>query len=459
MSETPSRSQPPPAKDSIGSYFIDIWRHTSETLARKPETEHEPDSEEEEIPTELDAMSNSGAVVVVGPDKLSLSYQAASSNGFEIGMVQANRPAPMKRLLYYFEFRVKNPGTKGCLIGFTTRNLRIPLQPGWKASSYGILCRGVGYGELFGHYGPPFTKGETAGCGINYATQEFFFTKNGEIVGAVYTDCKAPLFPTVTVTSPNEEVTVNFGKDPFVFGIKGYEAEIRAEQQSKIDTRLASLMIVRSYLQHYGYEETLKMFDINAAESNLPPIHVVPESGSNDEDGMYAMDHRRTLRQLIMSGKIDETLSSIREWYPEIVQDDTSTICFLIHSQKFIELIRDGKLEEAIEYGRSEFDRFKKLSVFDDLIEDCAALLEYEQPSTSSVGYLLRDTQRDLVADAVNAMILSTNPNVKDSSICKHSSLERLIRQLSACVLEKRSLNGGQGEAFQLSRFLNSGNN
>ncbi|KAL3614918.1 hypothetical protein CASFOL_040579 [Castilleja foliolosa] len=126
--------------------------------------------------------------------------------------------------------------------------------------------------------------------------------------------------------------------------------------------------IVRSYLQHYGYGEALKLFDI-AAESNLPPIHVVPESGSNEEDRMYALDHRKTLRQLIMSGKIDETLSSIREWYPEIVQDDTSTICFLIHSKKFIELIRDGKLEEATEYDRIEFVRFKKLPVVDDLIK------------------------------------------------------------------------------------------
>lgn len=73
------------------------------------------------------------------------------------------------------------------------------------------------------------------------------------------------------------------------------------------------------------------------------------------------------------------------------------------------------------------------------------------------MGYLLGDSQRELVADAVNAVILSTNPNIKDASLCMYSSLERLIRQVTACFLEKRSLNGDQGEAFRLSRILKSG--
>ncbi|KAM3394475.1 hypothetical protein P3S68_003477 [Capsicum galapagoense] len=49
-----------------------------------------------------------------------------------------------------------------------------------------------------------------------------------------------------------------------------------------------------------------------------------------------------------------------------------------------------------------------------DLVKDCAALLAYELPQKSSVGYLLGDSQREIIADAVNAMVLSTNPSVKD---------------------------------------------
>ncbi|KAH6759355.1 SPla/RYanodine receptor domain-containing protein [Perilla frutescens var. frutescens] len=465
MSEATSQSEIP-AKDLIGDYFLDLWCHTSKTLALKPEPgpESELDDDDEELPSALDTLNSSGGFSVVGPDKLSLLYPNVNLHGHDVGVVQANRHAPLKRLLYYFEIYVKNAGAKGQIaIGFTTSAFKVRRQPGWEANSCGyhgddgLLYRGHGKGETFG---PTYTTGDTVGGGINYTTQEFFFTKNGVLVGSVYKDVKGSVFPTVAVHSKNEEVTVNFGQDPFVFDLKAYEAEQRAKQQVKIDNisipQDASYGIVRSYLQHYGYEETLKLLDI-AGKSTVPPISLVSENGVIEEDNMYALNQRRALRQLIKSGKIDETFSTLRKCYPQIIEDDTSAICFLLHCQKFIELVRDGKLEEAVLYGRSEFDKFKKSSAYDDLVKDCAALLAYDQPSKSSVGYLLGESQRDLVADAVNAIILSTNPNVKDASLCMHSSLERLIRQVTACFLEKRSLNGDQGEAFRLSRILKSG--
>ncbi|KAJ6433626.1 hypothetical protein OIU84_017343 [Salix udensis] len=86
---------------------------------------------------------------------------------------------------------------------------------------------------------------------------------------------------------------------------------------------------------------------------------------------------------------------------PQIVQDEKSATCFLLHSQKFIELVRAGALEEAVHYGRIELAKFFKLPGFDDLVRDCAALLAYEQPHQCSAGYLLEESQREIVADAV----------------------------------------------------------
>ncbi|KAK4490053.1 hypothetical protein RD792_000707 [Penstemon davidsonii] len=487
MSEATSRSQSP-ATDLIGSYFLHLWRQNSKTLGLKPEELEE----EEELPTALDTVKSSGGFSFVGPDKLSVSYPNVNLHGHDVGVVQANRPAPSKRFLYYFEIRVKNAGAKGQVaIGFTTSAFTLKRQPGWEANSCGyhgddgLLYHGHGTGEAFG---PTYTTGDTVGGGINYATQEFFFTKNGVLVGSVYKDFKGSVFPTVSVHSQSEEyvssrniflslllslpcllcvhatppllwMAVNFGKEEFVFDLEAYEAEERAKQQMKIDnisiSQDASHGIVRSYLQHYGYEETLNLFDI-AGQSTIPPISLVPENGSKEEDVMYALNQRNILRQLIRYGEIDDTFSKLHEWYPQIVQDDTSTVCILLHCQKFIELVRVGKLEEAILYGRNDFAKFKGRSELDDIVKDCAALLAYEQPLKSSFGYLLQESQRELVADAVNAMILSTNPNVKDATFCTHSDLERLIRQISACVLEKRSLNGDHGEAFLLSKILKS---
>lgn len=459
--------------ETIESYFLELWRLNSKAAAANFESDaevtgavqrlddQEDDEEKEEIPTEIDTMKCSGGFSVVGPDKLSVCYPKENLHGHDVGVVQSNRPAPSKRLVYYFEIFVKNAGAKGQIaIGFTTSGFKMCRQPGWEANSYGyhgddgLLYRGHGKGEVFG---PTYTAGDTVGGGINYASQELFFTKNGTIVGTVLKDVKAPLFPTVAVHSQNEEVSVNFGKDPFVFDLKAYEAQERAKQQATLEKitlpQNASHGIVRSYLQHYGYEDTLQMFDI-VSKSTIPPISFVQENGP-EEDSMYALNHRKILRQLIRSGQIDDAFRKLQDWYPSLVQDGSSAICFLLHCQKFIELARAGKLEEAVNHGRSKFHKFIRFTEFEDLVKDCATLLAFEQPLKCPAGYLLGDTQREIVADAVNAVILSQNPKATtDQRACLHSCLERLLRQLTACFLERRAMNGDQGEGFHLRRIL-----
>ncbi|XP_048331534.1 ran-binding protein M homolog isoform X4 [Ziziphus jujuba] len=392
--------------------------------------------EDEEAPTELNTINSSGGFLVVSPDKLSVKYTNVNLHGHDVGVVQANKQAPVKRLVYYFEIFVKDAGTKGQIaIGFTSESFKMRRQPGWEANSCGyhgddgLLYRGQGKGEPFG---PTYTSGDIVGGGINYATQEFFFT-----------------------------VLVNFGQKPFAFDLKDFEAQERMKQQMTIEKislpTNVSHGIVRSYLLHYGYEDTLNSFDM-ASKSTVPPIYIAQENGScEQEDIMYALSQRKTLRQLIRNGEIDAALSKLGDWYPQIVQDDKSATCFLLHCQKFIELVRAGALEEAVKYGRMQLAKFFELPEFEDLVKDCVALLAYQQPQESLVGYLLEESQREVVADMVNAMILSTNPNLKDSNSCLHSYLERLLRQLTACCLERRSLNDDQGEAFHLKRVLNSG--
>lgn len=65
----------------------------------------------------------------------------------------------------------------------------------------------------------------------------------------------------------------------------------------------------------------------------------------------------------------------------------------------------------------------------------------------SNFEFLLEESHRELVADAVIAAILSTDPKVQDEKICMQSSLERLTRQLIA-------LNGVLGESLDLQRIL-----
>ncbi|KAG2659063.1 hypothetical protein PVAP13_1KG337000 [Panicum virgatum] len=397
------------------------WRSPAEWECAAAELDAEP------LPSELNTVNSSGLFAVVSIDKLSVKYLGSHHHGHDVGVVQADRPAPTRRAVYYFEMGVKNAGYKGqTSIGFTSESFKMRRQPGWESNSCGYhgddgyLYRGQGKGESFG---PKFTSGDTIGAGINYLSQEFFFTKNGSLVGAFPKEIKGPLYPTVAVHSQGEELTVNFGKEPFCFDIEGYILEEKMRQQSMTDK--------------------LKL------EENISHVR---QNGHREPPEMYGLSHRKLLRQLIMSGDIDSTFKRLEEWYPQVIKDEKSVICFLLHSQRFIEYIRAEQLEDAVKYARANLASFLTHKAFEGLLKESVALLAYEKPAESCIGYLLDSPQREFVADAVNAAVLSTNPAMKDPESCLYSCLERLLRQLTVCSFERRTFNNDQGDAFLLHK-------
>eukprot|EP00249_Psilotum_nudum_P007140 c20336_g1_i1 orf=333-1706(+) len=420
--------------------------------------------EEEDVPTHLNT-NTSLQFLVVSTDKLSAKYIGEGQHGNDVGAIQGNRCAPCRRLLYYFEISIKDRGQKGFIsIGFSDEHFKTGRQTGWEPNSYGyhgddgMLYHGQGKGDNFG---PTFTAGDTVGAGINYASQEIFFTKNGKLVGTCTKDVKVPLYPTIGLHSPNEKVEVNFGQRPFIFDLEALAQEERERRQRAIENMSLPLSvshsIVRAYLLHYGYQDTLMAFD--ATSGNMVPPVLVPQENGNktvDEDS-YALYQRKILRQLARIGDVDGIFSKLREWYPQLLQDGVSKLHFLLHCQKFIELVKAGSLEVAVTYARAELASFLGVFPYQNLLMDCVALLAYENPAESPVGYLLKLGQREAIADAVNSVILSTNPGLLSPKAAPQSSLEKLLRQLAACYMEKRSLNGGQGEVFRLHRILHGG--
>ncbi|VAI57867.1 unnamed protein product [Triticum turgidum subsp. durum] len=158
--------------------------------------------------------------------------------------------------------------------------------------------------------------------------------------------------------------------------------------------------------------------------------------------------------KLIMNGDIDSAFKRLEEWYPQVLKDDVSVICFLLHSQRFIEYIRAEQLEGAVKYARANLANFLAHKAFEGLLKESVALLAYEKPSESCIGYLLESPQREFVADAVNAAILSTNPKMKDPESCLYSCLEKLLRQLTVCSSELRAFNSDQGDVFLLHKEI-----
>ncbi|AQK53010.1 SPla/RYanodine receptor (SPRY) domain-containing protein [Zea mays] len=425
--EAASAAAPGPGATVDPMRLASRWRSQTEWDRAVPELEAEPE------PSELNTVNSSGLFSVVSTDKLSVKYLGSHHHGHDVGVVQADRPAPTRRAVYYFEMAVRNAGYKGqTSIGFTSESFKMRRQPGWESNSCGYhgddghLYRGLGKGEPFG---PKFTSGDIIGAGINYLSQEFFFTKNGAPVGAIPKEIKGPLYPTIAVHSQGEELTVNFGKEPFCFDIEGYILEEKMKQQSvsdklNLETDI-SHWIVRSYLLHYGYQDTLNAFDM--ANATDPPTNRQNGHAEPPETLFY-------LIKLIMSGDIDSTFKRLGEWYPQVIKAE--------------------QLEDAVHYGRANLASFLTHEAFEWLLKDSVALLAYEKPAESCLGYLMGSPQREFVADAVNAAVLSTNPTMKDPESCLYSCLERLLRQLTVCSLERRAFNNDQGDAFLLHKEM-----
>lgn len=120
----------------LGLYFLELCRRRKQREEQHHHVDVDGDvdggeEKEEEAPTELNTINSSGGFVVVSTDKLSVKYTSVNLHGHDVGVIQANKPAPTKRLVYYFEIHVKDAGVRGQIaIGFTSESFKMRRQPG-----------------------------------------------------------------------------------------------------------------------------------------------------------------------------------------------------------------------------------------------------------------------------------------------------------------------------------------
>jgi len=68
-----------------------------------------------------------------------------------------------------------------------------------------------------------FKTKDVIGCGFYFSKNEIFFTINGKFINrAIYKVDYNNYYPTVSLHSLNEKISINFGKQNFLFDIEGY---------------------------------------------------------------------------------------------------------------------------------------------------------------------------------------------------------------------------------------------
>ncbi|EIE19632.1 SPRY-domain-containing protein [Coccomyxa subellipsoidea C-169] len=448
-----------------------------------------PDDDEEEEPLASHFNTNNfGNFLDVEKDKLTVRYTGQGAHNNDVGAIQGNRPVPRKRRVYYYEVTVLDAGEKGLIgVGFADKNFKMGKQPGWEPHSYGYhgddgkKFHQNGQGE---EYGPQFTLGDVIGAGIHIQRQEIFFTKNGKHLGVAFRGLpQLPLYPTAGLHSPGECIAVNFGASPFAFNLEAMLQEEREQEEaaSWVLHCACSISIpagvthrlVREYLLHYGYADTLRAFDTAAGTTeDAPQLGTSRRSpfrswSERDAPAVATMAPRQAIRQRMMAGDVEGVNALLMEHFPELVVSKGGKrpdldVYFYVNCMQFIELIRQGKIEEAVIFAQASLSPMRGLlthrnRAYDAMLHDVVALLAYEDPLDSPLAGLMHLAQREAAADVVNAAILvcgSSKPEEGKREDKKPAAVERLMQQLVTVQNELLAANGGLGEPFRLSQHL-----
>jgi len=254
---------------------------------------------------------------------------------------------------------------------------------------------------------------------------------------------RCTFYPIVALHSPGETISANFGQKSFKFDL---DAMI-GEQKEKMMVEVKNLplqgdsvnILVRNYLLYYGYGDTVKSFE---SASGIP----------NQSATTTNLQNRKRLRQLITSGDIPATVQTINELYPNILEKSRRPY-FLLTCQHFIELINLQKLGEAVDYAQRVLSQLRNLDQKEEqYLQNVLGLFAYGDLRNSPVSHLLGMQQREIVADAVNELIL--NHSAVETKQPSLSNVETLIRQLIAVQNTARSENGNRGEVFCFKDYV-----
>lgn len=197
----------------------------------------------------------------------------------------------------------------------------------------------------------------------------------------------------------------------------GAEEPSRAEWLERLDAthlqRGDLNRLVMDYLVTEGFKEAADKFRL---EANVAPP--VP---------LDSLDERIRIRDCLQEGRVLEAVALLNSVRPELLDTDR---CLLFHlrQQHLIELIREGRTEEALAYAQDHLSECgeENPQVLAEL-ERTLALLAFEEPSSSPFGDLLHPSQRQKVASEVNAALLHDQGHHTPPARPQLSGLLRLL--------------------------------
>lgn len=196
--------------------------------------------------------------------------------------------------------------------------------------------------------------------------------------------------------------------------------------------------LVMNFLVTEGYVEAAEKFRF--------------ESGTEPDTDLSTITDRMAVKMAVQCGNVEDAIEKVNDLNPEIL-DTNPQLFFHLQQQRLIELIRNGKVEEALEFAQEELaPRGEENQSFLEELERTVALLAFEDASKFPVGELLDISQRLKTASEVNAAILTSQSHEKDPKLpsllkmliwaqnqLDEKAVYPRINDLSTAALEDRS--------------------
>ncbi|KAK3248167.1 Glucose-induced degradation complex subunit [Cymbomonas tetramitiformis] len=141
------------------------------------------------------------------------------------------------------------------------------------------------------------------------------------------------------------------------------------------------------------------------------------ESGTSPGVDLSSVNDRMAIRKAVQSGQVEDAIEKVNDLNPEILED-RAQLFFHLQQQRLIELIRAGNVEEALEFAQEYLaPRGEENAAFLEELERTVALLAFEDTANSPVSELLEASQRQKTASELNAAILSSQCQEKESRL------------------------------------------
>ncbi|XP_042042851.1 protein GID8 homolog [Salvia splendens] len=161
--------------------------------------------------------------------------------------------------------------------------------------------------------------------------------------------------------------------------------------------------LVMNFLVTEGYVEVAEKFRL--------------ESGTEPEIDLATITDRMAVKKAVQSGNVEDAIEKVNDLNPEIL-DTNPLLFFHLQQQRMIELIRNGKVEAALEFAQEELaPRGEENQSFLEELERTVALLAFEDVANCPVSELLDISQRLKTATEVNAAILTSQSHEKDPKL------------------------------------------